>query len=121
MSDIHLDAEESGNVSVFDTCDELRRKISAYIKIPSVTQAAFLRAFSAHSDENISAQTLNTFRRKSGADAGKGSPVLYPAYVYFGKLRIKEGKRKTKIREEMEEVWGANGWAQNRRSVEDDG
>jgi hypothetical protein len=31
--------------------------------------------------------------------------VFYAAYVFFEKLRIYEGKAKTKTREEMERVW----------------
>ncbi|KAI9712945.1 MAG: hypothetical protein M1828_001504 [Chrysothrix sp. TS-e1954] len=122
VSGIHLDGarEDGEGVPVFDTCDELRRKINAHLKLASVTQASFLRALSAQTPQKVSAQTLNTFRHKHGSDAGKGSTVFYPAYVYFEKLRVTEGKRKGKLREEMEGIWGAKGWAQDRHSLHDD-
>lgn len=44
LSDIHLDGEDTDAVEVYDTCDEVRRKISAFLRKPGVTQAAFCRA-----------------------------------------------------------------------------
>ena len=35
--------------------------------------------------------------------------AFYSAYVCFEKLRLREGKKKSKKREEMEEVWGVEG------------
>jgi hypothetical protein len=35
--------------------------------------------------------------------------VFYAAYVFFEKLRLAEGKQKSKHRLEMEEIWGGKG------------
>lgn len=43
ISAIHLDGEEDDRVPIFDSCDEVRRKINAHLKKPGVTQAQFCR------------------------------------------------------------------------------
>jgi hypothetical protein len=43
---------------------------------------------------------------RSGAGHGVHSPFTYASYVYFEKLRVKEGKPKSKKRTEMDVVWG---------------
>ena len=43
VSGIKLDGEEDGEVEVCDSCDEIRKKIRAYLANPAVTQAGFLR------------------------------------------------------------------------------
>ncbi|KAF5681425.1 hypothetical protein FDENT_8196 [Fusarium denticulatum] len=80
ISDIHLEGEETDDVPIYDDCDEIRRKINAHMKIPSVTQAQFCR--------DIYAQKAK-------------SSVFYGAYVYFEKLRIAQKKPVTKHRVEM--------------------
>jgi hypothetical protein len=95
-----------------DTCDDVRRKINAHLKKPSVTQAAFLRAASAsfhNPPRTLNARQLSAFRSKKGAVNGNTSGIYYGAYVYFEKLRIKEGKPKSKKREEMEEIHAKDG------------
>ncbi len=44
LSGIELETKSDGMVPVYDTCDEVRKKINAYLKQPAMTQAAFLRA-----------------------------------------------------------------------------
>ncbi|RYP43148.1 hypothetical protein DL770_011828 [Monosporascus sp. CRB-9-2] len=39
----HLPGEEIGDVKVYDTCDEIRRKLNEHLKTPSRTQAQFCR------------------------------------------------------------------------------
>ena len=41
--------------------------------------------------------------------AGASHNVFYGAYVFFEKVRIAEGKPKTKHRLDMEAAWGADG------------
>lgn len=100
---------------VYDTCDDIRRQITAYLKKPGVTQAQFGRDLLAqfHTDKGpkgISASQMQSFRGKKGPDAGNTSSVFYSAYVFFEKMRIKQGKPKSQKRKEMEEVWGPNGF-----------
>ncbi|KAL1600561.1 hypothetical protein SLS60_006947 [Paraconiothyrium brasiliense] len=108
---IVLDGEMEENVPVFDTCDDVRRKINAHLKRPGVTQASFLRNVMAqfHPERRVQSSQLAAFRSKKGPYAGTTSSVYYGAYVYFEKLRIKENKPKGKKREEMERLYAAEG------------
>ncbi|KAF1938543.1 hypothetical protein EJ02DRAFT_473407 [Clathrospora elynae] len=47
LDEVVLDGKMDDGVQVYDTCDEIRRKINAHLKIPGVTQASFLRAISS--------------------------------------------------------------------------
>jgi hypothetical protein len=47
---------------------------------------------------------------KRGPNAGNTSGVFYAAYIFFEKMRIKEGKPKSKHREEMEKIYGKEGF-----------
>lgn len=103
---IKLEGEESQTVSVFDTCDEIRKKIRAFLKKPDVTQAAFCRAIGDSFPEKRSIQSrqLSTFLGRKGPTAGNTSAVFYGSYVFFEKMRIKEGKPKSQFRLEMETI-----------------
>lgn len=43
-----------------------------------------------------------------GPGAGGHSGIFYAAYVFFEKVRLRDGKPKSKRREEMEQVWGGH-------------
>ena len=109
--DIRLEGEDNDGVEVYDTCDEIRRKIAAYLREDGVTRAGLLweicKAFSGKG--SIPSQRLQDFQSKSGPLSGNTSPIFYGAYVFFEKLRIKQGKKKSKARLEMEERWAAQG------------
>lgn len=113
LKKVHLDGEEDVQVEIYDTCDEVRRKMAAHLRKPGVTGAGFCRDLCAVAYPNdskaVSAGQLKTFQTKKGPNAGNSSAVFYGAYVYFEKLRIKERKKKGKMREKMEEVWGNEG------------
>lgn len=112
ISDVHLEGEETDSVEIYDTCDEVRRKINAYLKKDGVTQAQFLRGLAAQfrsKNQRIQSSQLAAFRNKKGPDAGNTSCVYYAAYCFFERLRIKEGKKKSKTREEMERIYSGSG------------
>ncbi|KAI1774427.1 hypothetical protein F4818DRAFT_419894 [Hypoxylon cercidicola] len=113
ITNIHLYGEEENDVAVWDTCDEIRRKINAHLKIPGVTQAQFCRDLYVQLNDpqvkSISSKQLADFRRQKGPKTGAKNTVFYAAYVYFEKPRLAQGKKKTKHREIMEEVWEWNG------------
>ncbi|KAJ4350804.1 hypothetical protein N0V95_004417 [Ascochyta clinopodiicola] len=107
IANIELEGEEDDEVEVYDTCDEIRRKINAHLKKPGMTQAAFLRDIAASfqmAERKIQSAQLSAFRSKKGAREGSSSAVYYGAYVYFEKLRIAQGKPKSKKRLEMEDI-----------------
>ena len=102
LSSVELPGEQNDSVPVQDTCDEVRRKINAHLKLPGVTQAQFCRDMqSVVRSGNPSTTTLSSFRGKKGPSAGNTSNVYYAAYVFFEKMRIQQGKAKSKHRLEM--------------------
>ncbi|KAK9771643.1 putative Conserved oligomeric Golgi complex subunit 5 [Seiridium cardinale] len=108
LSDIHLDGEIDENVKIYDTCDDIRKKINGHLK--NTTQAAFARELSdllPHS--KINASHVGRYLKMKGPKAGGHNPVFYAAYVYFEKLRIKQGKKKSAKREKMEDNWDKKG------------
>lgn len=109
LNNIHLDGEETDSVPVFETCDVVRRKITAHLKTPGLTQAQFCRDLHAQLKmpgcKSIQSKMLADFRKKKGPRAGCTSSVYYAAYVYLEKLRLAEGKPKSKHRLEMEKIY----------------
>ena len=96
------------NVASADTCDEIRRKINAHLKKPSVTQASFCRHIAASfrkEARKIQGAQLTAFRSKGGPTSGNTSSVYYGSYVFFEKLRLKENKPKSKHRLDMECIY----------------
>jgi hypothetical protein len=112
VSAIHLRGEEDVRVPVYESCDVVRKKVRDHLRDPAVTQASFLRALArSYPDptKKIQSTSLSRFQGQSGANAGATSSVHYAAYVFFEKLRIRNGKPKSKHREGMEKVWGVDG------------
>ncbi|KAI0122354.1 hypothetical protein F4814DRAFT_408444 [Daldinia grandis] len=113
ISNISLPREETDSVSVYDTCDEVRKKINAHLKTPGLTAAQFCRDIYAQlrqpKGKCFQSKQLADFRGKKGANAGCTSPVFYAAYIYFEKKRIAEGKPKSQHRLKMEDLWAMRG------------
>ncbi|KAI0851207.1 hypothetical protein F5Y00DRAFT_230576 [Daldinia vernicosa] len=106
VSNIKLDGEDTQSVPVYDTCDEVRKKIRAFLRKPDISQSAFCRAIaeSFPSGKRIQPRQLNCFLDKKGPMSGNTSSVFYGAYVFFEKLRMKEGRPKSEMRQEMEKI-----------------
>ncbi|KAI9654529.1 MAG: hypothetical protein M1821_006619 [Bathelium mastoideum] len=110
LSDIHLDGEDADEVPIYDSCGEIRKKISAYLRRNGVEQSKLLKAFKEqyHTDKQparMDSGKLRRFRNAKGADVGNTNSIFYAAYVFFEKLRIKEGKPKSQHRQDMERAW----------------
>ncbi|KAJ8076338.1 hypothetical protein AAF712_000045 [Marasmius tenuissimus] len=111
---ISLPGDSEGTVEIYDSCDEIRRKINAHLK-SSITKTQFLRDIvraaypDSHTSTNIQSKQLSDFLTKKGATAGSTSKVFYAGYVYFEKKRLSEGKAKSKHRTQMEAEWGRRG------------
>lgn len=104
-----------------DTCDDIRRKISAHMQKSGVTQAQFLRDVAAQytlKPRSIQSKQLNDFRSKKGPEAGNTSAVFYGSYVLFEMMRLKEGKPKSAARVRNEEMHGVKVVSILRRLVE---
>jgi hypothetical protein len=114
LSNIHLDGEDEDEVPVYDTCDEIRRKISAHLRKEGIVVAAFLRDLNAQyhtakAPTKIQSAQLSSFRNKKGPSSGNTSCIFYASYCFFEKLRIAEGKKKSNHRLEMESIYGHAG------------
>ncbi|KAF9264155.1 hypothetical protein L218DRAFT_926422 [Marasmius fiardii PR-910] len=111
---ISLPGDEDGTVEIYDSCDEIRRKISAHLR-SSGTKAQFLRDIvraaypESYGSIKIQSKQLTDFLTKEGPTAGNTSKVFYASYVYFEKKRLSEGKDKTEHRLDMEDQWGGQG------------
>ncbi|KAF3930114.1 hypothetical protein ABW19_dt0206753 [Dactylella cylindrospora] len=116
VSDIHLEGESTDSVPIFDTCDVIRRKITNALTSTPHTKASLLRALAACTstpEKPIPATSFQHFMNAKGKVGGVQSRVFYAGYVYFEKVRIVEGKKKGKVREEMESAWGRGGIDKN--------
>jgi hypothetical protein len=107
---IELPGEATDSVPVYDTCADVRRKISAYLREPKNTQAQLCRDLYAQlhgpdKGKSLQSAQLQRFRGGSGANEGGDSKVFYAGYVFFEKKRLAENKPKSKKRQEMENVW----------------
>ncbi|KAI0140514.1 hypothetical protein GGR57DRAFT_488015 [Xylariaceae sp. FL1272] len=108
ISGIHLDGEEDDGVQIYDTCDEMRKKINAHLrKSTGLTLAQFCRDLKSqlHRDDspNITSSILNRFLSHKGPISGAKSIVYYASYVYFEKLRLAQGKPKSVHRQTVED------------------
>ncbi|KAG0637783.1 hypothetical protein HOY80DRAFT_888997 [Tuber brumale] len=114
---ISLPGESTDSVPVYDSCDELRRKIRAFFRNPKyskVTQKKFREAIG-----NVNANTYRRFMEKKGETAGAECGMFYGSYVFFEKMRVYEGKTKgvRRVRSEMEFPRGRPMIDDNRRGV----
>jgi hypothetical protein len=112
LEKVELDGEKEDQVPVFDTCSEIRRKVNVYLREPSNTESALLKALSSqfhHTKTRLTSSQLKLFRNARGPNVGNTNPVFYAAYVFFEKERIRLKKHKLKVRIEMEEIYGEVG------------
>ena len=100
VDDIDLDGERHEDVPVYDNCDEVRRKIQAHLREPGVTQAGFGRqiAKTFADGRGIQGKQIADFLKKKGESSGAESCVYYASYVFFEKVRVKNGAKKSNAR-----------------------
>jgi hypothetical protein len=107
-----LPGEADGTVPIYDTCDEIRKKIRPILAKEGMTQAAFIRALNKNLPEgkSVSPANMRYFMGRKGVRDGNTNITFYAAYVFFEKKRIQAGKPKTQFREKMEKAWGSKGF-----------
>lgn len=104
-----LRGEKKADVPVYDSCDEVRAKIAAYLGRPdSPTPHYFCDMLHTLLKVTVSkgfeTTQLRDFMAKEGPEAGAGALLYYAAYIFFEKLRIAEGRPKSDHRLEMERL-----------------
>ncbi|KAJ4126297.1 hypothetical protein NW765_002080 [Fusarium oxysporum] len=107
-----LPGEADGTVPIYDTCDEIRKKIRPMLAKEGMTQAAFIRALNKNLPEgkSVSPANMRYFMGRKGVRDGNTNIAFYAAYVFFEKKRIQAGKPKTQFRQKMEKAWGNKGF-----------
>ncbi|KAI9762435.1 MAG: hypothetical protein M4579_000411 [Chaenotheca gracillima] len=111
--DVKLSAEETESVPIYDTPDQLRRKIHQFLAAPPpmpgapivkktgqpkpYTQAALCRDMGG-----VNSNSLRVFLNRHGGTRGAESCAYYKGYVFFEKLRIFKGEKKTAQRTKNE-------------------
>ncbi|CDO72356.1 hypothetical protein BN946_scf184977.g53 [Trametes cinnabarina] len=101
--DVVLDGEEEGDLPIYDDCNDIRRKIRLLLKQPNFKITHWLKEIG-----NINNNSYQRFMKATGPTGGAENGTYYAAYVYFEKVRIFEGKKKTakRIRIEQERSQG---------------
>lgn len=99
-----LEGEESEFVPIYATADDIRKQITTHL--PSTTKAAFARELSSLlPTSKVSVRNLDALLKMKGPRAGAHNIAFYAAYVFFEKIRLRDGKKKSAKREKMEELW----------------
>ncbi|KAL9583805.1 MAG: hypothetical protein Q9212_002499 [Teloschistes hypoglaucus] len=119
-----LPGESEGTVSVWETCDEIRKKINAFLREPDVTQTAFLREIAKfqptgedEKKKSIQSKQLKDFLGYTGPLMGNTSKVFYCSYIFFEEMRLKQGKPKTEMRKGTEAAWCLEGGVDTKRGA----
>ncbi|KAI1090777.1 hypothetical protein F5B19DRAFT_494049 [Rostrohypoxylon terebratum] len=88
ISNIVLPGEEVDDVSVWDTCDEVRKKINAHLRTTGMSQAQFCREIFAQLHQpkikSIQSKQLNDFLKGKGPRTGAKSTVFYSYALRLG-------------------------------------
>jgi hypothetical protein len=112
VEEIRLEGQDTGTVPIFDTYDDVRRKIRNFPNRRHVSKPPFLWALARcrprpkeYKTKTMSGSSLEKFMKQKGLSAGCESIIFYVAYVFFEKVRLRDRKSKTELQEKMEEVW----------------
>ncbi|KAK5174561.1 uncharacterized protein LTR77_001642 [Saxophila tyrrhenica] len=110
LADITVEGEGDDSVPIFDTCDDVRKKIRDHLGKPGVKQTTFARDLSELvRSEQVQARHISKFLTFKGPRGSGHNPAFYAGYMYFEKLRTKQGEKKSAKRERLEDAWKADG------------
>ena len=100
VSDIHLDLEDREAVPIFDTCNEVRRKIRLYLKRPGVSKAGLLRQLAEQLSEKpstgVSTTCFTTFMAQKGNMRCGGALIYYGAYCLLRSSASRRERRRAR-------------------------
>ncbi|KAI0732279.1 hypothetical protein C8Q72DRAFT_140776 [Fomitopsis betulina] len=95
--EIRLSGEDNGSVPIYDDCDDIRRKIRKLQRTQGFRITFWLRHIGG-----IKYNSWSRFMKANGPDSGAENGIYHAAYIYFEKVRLAEGKKKTSRREQNE-------------------
>lgn len=110
--DVTLEGEDEGEVPLYDDCNDVRRKIRVLMKTPGWKVTQWLKDIGG-----INSNSYGRFMKDSGATCGATNGTYVAAYIYFEKVRIFEGKKKSAKRLRMEEEYPNGITLEDRRKV----
>ncbi|EKM58079.1 uncharacterized protein PHACADRAFT_206919 [Phanerochaete carnosa HHB-10118-sp] len=110
--EVKLPGEDERGVLVFDDCNEIRCKIRLLQKEPGFKVTHWLQAIG-----NINNNSYQRFMKATGPTGGASNGTYYSAYVYFEKVRIATGKKKTAKRTRNEAEYKAGMPLEDRKTV----
>jgi hypothetical protein len=84
------------NTPVYDSCPQLVKKMKSFLERPGMTKSNLCLALGS-----INGNSLNTFLAGKGQDQC-GNVAYRNGYVFFEKLRLAEGREKTRERRKNE-------------------
>lgn len=110
LVNLELEGEDNDTVPIFATCDDIRKQMHEHLARPGVTQAGFGRDLSELiRNEHVTGAHMRRFLDFKGPRGGAHSPAFYAGYVYFEKIRLRDGKKKSAKRQKLEDVWKREG------------
>ncbi|KAJ7578336.1 hypothetical protein C8J56DRAFT_969719 [Mycena floridula] len=101
--DVTLEGEDEGDVTVYDDCNEIRRKIRLLQKEPGFKVTYWLKEIGG-----VNSNSFNRFMKLSGPQGGAENSTYRAAYIFFEKKRIAENKPKTAKRKTNEAAGGCS-------------
>ncbi|KAF2165362.1 hypothetical protein M409DRAFT_55774 [Zasmidium cellare ATCC 36951] len=119
LASIRPEGEETESVPIYATANDVRRDIKAHLSKTNMAKATFVRELShfvSVSTDKVTTRHLDSLLKMKGPRGGAHSPAFYAAYVFFEKMRVRDGKKKGVKREKMEEVWAKKGGMQREGS-----
>ncbi|KAJ6627128.1 hypothetical protein B0H10DRAFT_420913 [Mycena sp. CBHHK59/15] len=108
--DVELDTNPDSSIPVYDDCAEVRRKIKLLQSTAGWKVGTWLREIGG-----INNNSFNRFMKEKGRTDGATNGTYLAAYVYFEKVRIAEGKKKTAGRQRNESEHPTGFPLENRR------
>ncbi|KAJ7706394.1 hypothetical protein B0H17DRAFT_1156689 [Mycena rosella] len=95
--DVELDTNSDGTIPVFDFPGEVRRKIRVLQGTPGWKVTVWLKEIGG-----VNHNSYSRFMAEKNKAFGAANSTYFAAYVYFEKVRIAEGKKKSAGRKQNE-------------------
>ncbi|KAJ7655026.1 hypothetical protein DFH06DRAFT_992842 [Mycena polygramma] len=95
--DVELETDPDGEIPVYDTPGDVRRKIRALLSTPGFKVTHWLQEIGG-----INSNSYGRFMKEKNKHDGAANGTYYAAYCYFEKVRIAENKPKSAGRKKAE-------------------
>lgn len=90
-------------------CAKISVPTSAKQESPKAAFARELSKVVVELSSKVSTRNLDQLLKTEGTRAGAHHPAFYAGYVFFEKMRVRCGEKKSAKKEKMEEMWKGKG------------